>query len=125
MNICNNSSPSVWYINLGYELNLSIDRNNGTCRHHTLVQLVCKFSKQQIISLRRLKKKGEGSGNKSMKIRLKIRSVVERLVFTYNLAKEQQLYESIESKLVIAFKHSKERLARELGVFSFNENTVS
>lgn len=70
-------------------------------------------------------KKGEGSGNKSMKIRLKIRSVVERLVFTYNLAKEQQLYESIESKLVIAFKHSKERLARELGVFSFNENTVS
>lgn len=35
--ICNNSSPSVWYINLGYELNHSIDRNNGTCRHHTLV----------------------------------------------------------------------------------------
>lgn len=56
---------------------------------------------------------------------MKIRSVVETLVFTYNLAKEQQLYESIESKLVIAFKHSKERLARELGVFSFNENTVS
>lgn len=47
--------------------------------------------------------------------------IFDLLNFSFiNLAKEQQLHESIESKLVIACKHMK-RLARE-NVFSFDEN---